>query len=52
VDIEVTETGFTVTKSQKRKNFPFKESDLLKGLSAHTAHSDLLASLAPNEIEQ
>lgn len=52
VDIEVTETGFTVTKSKKRKHFPFKESDLLKGLSAQTAHADLLASPAPNEIEQ
>lgn len=52
VEIEVTETGFTVTKSTKRKNFPFKESDLLKGLSAQTAHADLLATLAPNEIEQ
>lgn len=52
VEIEVTEIGFTVTKSKKRKNFPFKESDLLKGLSAQTAHTDLLATLAPNEIEQ
>ena len=31
VDIEVTEEGFTVTKSKKGKHFPFKESDLLKG---------------------
>jgi antitoxin MazE len=52
VDIEVTEEGFTVTKSKKRKLFPFKESDLLEGLSAQTAHADLLASLSPNEIEQ
>lgn len=52
VEIEVTEAGFTVTKSKKRKHFPFKESDLLKGLSAQNAHADLLATLAPNEIDQ
>lgn len=52
VDIEVTEDGFTVTKSNKRKHLPFKESDLLKGLSAQTAHADLLATLTPKEIEQ
>lgn len=51
VDIEVTETGFTVTKS-KKKRFPFKESDLLKGLSEQTAHADLLASPQLNEVEQ
>lgn len=52
VDIEVTETGFTVTRSKKRKHFPFKESDLLKGLSEQTAHADLLASPQLNEFEQ
>lgn len=52
VEINVTKTGFTVTKSKKRKSFPFKESDLLKGISAQTAHADLLAALAPKEIEQ
>ena len=51
VEIEVTETGSTVTKSKKRKNFPFTESELLKGLSARTAHADLIATLVPNEIE-
>jgi antitoxin MazE len=52
VDIEVTVAGFTVTKSKKKKPFPFKESDLLKGLSARTAHADLLATIASNEIDQ
>ncbi len=55
VDIEVTEAGFTVTKSKKKKRFPFfpfKESELLKGLSEQTAHADLLASLSPYEVEQ
>jgi len=49
VDVEITEAGFTVTKAKKR--FPFKESDLLQGLSKETAHADLLASLQPNELE-
>lgn len=52
VDIEITEDGFTVTKSKKKQHFPFNESDLLNNLSAQTAHADLLAELAPNEIEQ
>jgi len=52
VDIEVTNEGFIVTKSQKIKKFPFKESDLLKGLNPQTAHADLLASIQPKEIEQ
>lgn len=52
VEIEVTETGFTVTKSKKRTHFPFKESDLLNGLSAQTAHADSLATLTAHEIEQ
>jgi antitoxin MazE len=52
VEIEITEVGFIVTKARKKKGFPFKESDLLEGLSAQTAHADLLAPLNPNEFEQ
>ncbi|MGQ3888605.1 AbrB/MazE/SpoVT family DNA-binding domain-containing protein [Legionella sp. CNM-1927-20] len=52
VDVEITEEGFTVVKSTKRKHFPFKEADLIKGLSAETAHADLLATLNPKEVEQ
>jgi len=51
VDIEVTEEGFTLTKSKTKKHFPFKESDLIKGLSAETAHADLLATLQSTELE-
>jgi antitoxin MazE len=50
VDIEITEHGFTLTKSKKNLEFPFKEADLLKGLSSHTAHADLLASLSSNDV--
>jgi antitoxin MazE len=52
VDIEVTEDGFTVTKSKRKNRFPFKEADLLKGLSPEKAHTDLLASPLSNEVEQ
>ncbi|STX50987.1 Growth regulator [Legionella busanensis] len=51
VDVEITEEGFTVVKSTKRKHFPFKEADLIKGLSAETAHADLLDIPSPNEVE-
>ncbi|WP_131782779.1 AbrB/MazE/SpoVT family DNA-binding domain-containing protein [Legionella gresilensis] len=50
VDVEITEKGFTVVKT-KGNNFPFKEIDLIKGLSAETGHADLLASLKLNEHE-
>ncbi len=52
VDVEVTEDGFTVTKSKRKNRFPYKESDLIKGLSPAKAHAELLASLLANEVEQ
>lgn len=52
VNIEISENGFIVTKSKMKKHFPFKESEILKGLSAQKAHADLLASPLPNEVEQ
>ncbi|KTD62124.1 AbrB/MazE/SpoVT family DNA-binding domain-containing protein [Legionella spiritensis] len=52
VDIEITEAGFTVTKSIRKKRFPFNEADLLKGLSPEKAHADLLASPLSNEVER
>ncbi|STX28465.1 Growth regulator [Legionella beliardensis] len=51
VDVEITEKGFTVVKAKKRNHFPFKEVDLIKGLSAETGHADLLASFKLNENE-
>jgi antitoxin MazE len=50
VDIEVTKTGFSVTKAKQKGPFPFTESELLKDLSLQTAHADLLASPHPNEM--
>jgi antitoxin MazE len=52
VDIEVTEAGFTVTKSKRQNRFPYKEAELLKGLSPEKAHTDLLALPLSHEIEQ
>ena len=52
VDIEITEVGFIVTKSKRKNRFPFKETDLLKGLTAEKAHADLLALPLSNEVEQ
>lgn len=51
VDIEVTEDGFTVIKSKKTNRLPYKEAELLKGLSPEKAHADLLALPLPHEIE-
>jgi antitoxin MazE len=51
VDVEITEKGFTVVKTTEGNYFPFKEVDLIKGLSAETGHADLLASLKLNEHE-
>lgn len=52
VDIEVTEFGFTVIKSEKKHSFPFTEAELLKDLSAHTGHADLLALPVSKELQQ
>ena len=52
VEIDVTEEGFSVTKSKKRKSFPYNEVDLLKGLSPQKVHADLLALPLPHEIDQ
>ncbi|STX50975.1 Growth regulator [Legionella busanensis] len=51
VDVEITKKGFTVVKATKRNHFPFKEVDLIKGLSSETGHADLLASFKLNENE-
>lgn len=53
VDVEINEDGFTVKKSFlcHKKKFPYTEKELLKGLSAAKAHSDLLASPLLNEVE-
>lgn len=52
VDVEITEDGFTVTKSlSKKKLFPFSEAQLLQGLTPETAHVHLLTDLLNSEFE-
>ena len=52
VMVDVTEEGFTVKKikkpSQGKKRF--SEKELLKGLSAYTAHADEIATLSDEEL--
>ncbi|OGV49173.1 MAG: hypothetical protein A3F46_04505 [Legionellales bacterium RIFCSPHIGHO2_12_FULL_42_9] len=53
VDVEITEDGFIVKKSDSNKKlFPFSEEKLIKGLTNKLAHADLLAKPLANEIEQ
>lgn len=53
IEVEVSEQGFSVTKSQSMKTnlFPFSEAQLLQGLTDVTAHADLLARPLASEIE-
>ena len=53
VDVEITEDGFIVRKSDSRKTlFPFSEAKLVAGLTDQLAHAELLAKPLANEIEQ
>lgn len=53
VDVDVNEKGFSVVRSLSNKKclFPFNESQLLQGLNAERAHSDLLAIPLTSETE-
>jgi antitoxin MazE len=53
VEVEVFENGFTVRKAKPVKRgfeFPFKEKDLLKGMTPTTAHADALAMTSLKDI--
>ena len=53
VEVEVFENGFTVRKAMPVKKgfeFPFKEKDLLKGMTPATAHADALAITSLKDI--
>lgn len=52
VDVDINEKGFTVIKSVSPKKFifPFKESQLIAGLTPEKVHADLLATPLPSEI--
>lgn len=53
VEIDVTETGFSVVRStqNKKKLFPFSESQLIQALNDGQKRCDLLAMVLPREIE-
>jgi len=52
VDIDINDEGFTLKKSKpsKKIKLPYSEADLLKNMSAETAHADELAILGKSEI--
>ena len=52
VDIDVNEEGFMLKKAtlSKKTRLPYSEADLLKNMSAETAHADELAILGKSEI--
>jgi len=53
IEIEVNEKGLTIhpVSSKKRKLLPFKEAQLLKGLTAKKAHADEIVDIHPQEFE-
>ncbi|WP_413739694.1 transcriptional regulator [Sodalis sp. RH14] len=48
VDIEMSEQGLVTQKAHKKR---FRESDLLMGLTAYTAHADDLAAPIAGELD-
>ncbi len=52
-EIEVkTEAGKIIIEpvQTKKKRFPFSEKELLKGIDAHSAHADELATVSDKEL--
>ena len=51
IEIDVKETGLTISPATpKKKVLPFKEEQLLKGLTGKKAHADELAVLQSREF--
>lgn len=53
VSIVITEDGLIVTrkKMQRHAGLPYKEADLIAGLTPHKAHADEIPSLLVSELE-
>jgi antitoxin MazE len=52
IEIEVTENGLTIQPiTKKRKVLLFNEKQLLKGLTANTAHADEIVDVQHREFE-
>lgn len=54
IEIEVNESGLTIhaITPKRQKLVLLKEAELLKGLTAKTAHADELASVSLKDFEQ
>lgn len=53
ISIEISEGKIVIEAAERaprRVNLPFSEADLLKGLDAHSAHSDELAQPSAAEM--
>lgn len=53
VDVEVTEKGFSVTRTENnQQKLPFSEQQLLHDMTPDSAHADILAIPLNSEIEK
>ena len=49
INISIKDGNIIIEPIRGKKRFPYSEKDLLKGLTAQTAHADELASISPKE---
>ncbi len=49
INITIQSGKLIIEPIKEKRGFPFSEKDLLKGLTAHSAHADELAEIAPKE---
>lgn len=49
IDVEITERGLLITRSNNQGILPYSEQELLQGLTPETAHADLLATPLDDE---
>ena len=49
IEISMKDGKIIIEPISEKKRLPFSEEELLKGLTAHTAHADALAELSPKE---
>tara|TARA_B100001013_G_C24496296_1_gene397305 strand:+ start:151 stop:411 length:261 start_codon:yes stop_codon:yes gene_type:complete len=53
VDVEVTEMGLSVTKTQDiKQKLPFSEQQLLRNMTPESAHADILAKPLSSEFDK
>nr|WP_320013204.1 AbrB/MazE/SpoVT family DNA-binding domain-containing protein [uncultured Desulfobulbus sp.] len=49
IEISMKDGKIIIEPISEIKRLPFSEKDLLKGLTAHTAHADELSEISPTE---